>query len=150
MAIMSSSRSPKDAPPKPILREIPEETFHHVQPRCAGGGEVHMETRMPRQPALDLGMFMGSVVVADQVQLQMRGHALVEQTQELEPFLVPVALLAEAIDFAVGRIQRGEQGGRAVAFADRGTKRRSKKAQACKNCFQQSWSRISRLERRTL
>jgi hypothetical protein len=64
---------------------------------------VHMETRMPRQPALYLGVFMGSVVVADQVQLQMRGHALVEQTQKLEPFLVSVTLLAEAINFAVGR-----------------------------------------------
>jgi hypothetical protein len=41
---------------------------------------------------------------------------LVEQAQKFEPFLVPVALLTEAIDFAVGRIQRGEQGSRAVAF----------------------------------
>ena len=46
----------------------------------------------------------------------MGGHALVEQTQKLEPFLVPMPLLAEAIDLAVGGIERGEQRGRAVAF----------------------------------
>jgi hypothetical protein len=75
-----------------------------------------MNPRVPRQPALDARMFVGSVVVADQVQREMRRHPLVEQAQKLEPFLVPVALLAKAIDFAVGRIHRDEQGSGAVAF----------------------------------
>src|ERR1700690_1908028 len=83
----------KNAAPQPVLREIAEEALHHVQPRRAGGGEVHMKTRVPGQPALYLGVFMGSVVVADQVQVEMGGHALVELAQKLEPFLVPMPLL---------------------------------------------------------
>src|SRR5437667_12814844 len=46
----------------------------------------------------------------------MRRHGVVEQTQKLEPFLVTMPLLAEAIDFAVGRIERRKQGCGAVAF----------------------------------
>jgi hypothetical protein len=67
-----------------------------------------MKTRVPRQPALDFGVLMGSVVVADQVEFEMRRHTLIEQRQKLEPFLMPVPLLTEAIDLAVRRIQRGE------------------------------------------
>ena len=77
---------------------------------------MHTKTRVPREPALDFGVFTGSVVVADQVEFEMCGHTLIEQTQKLELFLMPVPLLTEAIDLAVGRIQRGEQSSRAVAF----------------------------------
>ena len=57
----------KHAAPQPVLREIAKEAFHHVQPRRAGGREVHMKARVLIEPALDLGMFMRRVVVADQV-----------------------------------------------------------------------------------
>jgi len=30
-----------------------------------------MKTRVPREPTLDFGVFMGSVVVADQVEFEM-------------------------------------------------------------------------------
>ncbi len=56
----------EDAAPKPILSEVAKETFHHVQPGRAGGSEVQMKARMPRQPALHFGMFVGGIVVADQ------------------------------------------------------------------------------------
>src|SRR6266700_8291890 len=77
---------------------------------------LEMKTRMPRQPALHFGMFMGGVVIADQVQLPGGGEGLVDAAEKLEPLLVPMALLAQAKDLAVGRIQRGKQCGRAVAF----------------------------------
>ena len=77
---------------------------------------LEMKTRMPRQPALHFGMFMGGVVIADQVQLPVGGDGLVDEAEKLEPLLVPMALLAQAKDLAVGRIQRGKQCGRAVAF----------------------------------
>ena len=57
----------EDAAPQPVLREIAKEAFHHVQPRRAGGREVQMKARVLIEPALDLGMFMPCVVVADQV-----------------------------------------------------------------------------------
>ena len=57
----------KDAAPQPVLREIAKEAFDHVQPRRAGGSEVQMKARVLIEPALDLGVFVSCVVVADQV-----------------------------------------------------------------------------------
>src|SRR5438552_8219668 len=75
-----------------------------------------MKARMPCQPALHFGMFMGSVVIANQVQLPVGGNGLVDETEKLEPFLMAMPLLAQAEDLAVGGVQSGEQSGRAVAF----------------------------------
>ena len=41
---------------------------------------------------------------------------LVDEAEKLEPLLMAMTLLAQAKDLAVGRIQRGKQGGGAVAF----------------------------------
>ncbi len=59
----------EDAATQTVWREVSKEAFHHVEPGGAGGSEVQMKARMPRQPALNLGVFMGGVVIADQVQL---------------------------------------------------------------------------------
>jgi len=59
---------------------------------------------------------MGGVVIADQVKLPVGRDGLVDEAEKLEPLLVAMPLLAQAKDLAVGRIQRGKQGGSAVAF----------------------------------
>ena len=53
--------------PQSVLSEVAEEALHHVQPRCTGWSEVHVESWMTLEPALDLRMFVGCVVIADQV-----------------------------------------------------------------------------------
>lgn len=50
------------------------------------------------------------------MQLPVGGDGLVDEAEKLEPLLVPMAHLAQAKDLAVGRIQRGQQCDRAVAF----------------------------------
>ena len=52
----------EDAAPQPIGSEVAKEAFHHVQPRRAGGSEVQMKARVPRQPALYFGMLMGGAI----------------------------------------------------------------------------------------
>src|SRR5215469_3910466 len=52
---------------QPVLGEVAEETLHHVEPRGTGRSEVHVEPWMALEPALDLGMFVGRVVIADQM-----------------------------------------------------------------------------------
>ena len=47
-----------------------------------------MKARVSRQPALDFGMLVGGVVVADQVELPIQRDGLVDQTEKVEPFLV--------------------------------------------------------------
>ncbi len=48
--------------------DVAEESFDHIEPRGRGRGEMHMEARMFRKPLPDLGMLMGGVAVANQVQ----------------------------------------------------------------------------------
>src|SRR5262250_1897921 len=56
----------KHATTQLVLGKVTEKTLHHVQPRGTSRGEVHVEPWMTLQPALDLGMFVGGVVIADQ------------------------------------------------------------------------------------
>ena len=62
-----------------------------------------MKARVSHQPALDLRVLMGGVVIADQVQLPVGRDGLVDQAEKLEPLLVPMPLLAKAKDLAIGR-----------------------------------------------
>src|SRR6266566_6093969 len=75
-----------------------------------------MKAWVPGQPALHFGVLMGGVIIADQVKLPVGRDGLVDQAEKLEPFLVPMPLLAQAKDLAIGRVQRGKQSGGAVAF----------------------------------
>src|SRR2546426_8993152 len=74
-----------------------------------------MKAWVPGQPALHFGVLMGGVVIADQVQLPVGWDGLVDQAEKLEPFLVPMPLLAQAKDLAVGCVQRGKQSGGAAS-----------------------------------
>jgi len=57
----------KDAAAQPVLRQIPKETLHHVQPGRTGGREVHVKTRETLDPALHAIMLVGAGVVTDPV-----------------------------------------------------------------------------------
>ena len=46
----------------------------------------------------------------------MRGHGLIEQAQELEPFPVAMPFLTEPVDLTVGRIESGKQSRGAITF----------------------------------
>jgi hypothetical protein len=57
----------KDSAAQPLGAQIAEESLHHVQPggrRC----EVHVKAWMLGKPGAHLGVFMGGVVVTDQMQ----------------------------------------------------------------------------------
>src|SRR3954467_9560541 len=84
----------------PFLRDTPAATYYtttrqrlHLSTakRCADKASHLMEAGMPLQPCLDLGMLMGCVVVGDQVHIEELGRLGIDPTQELEPFLVPMA-----------------------------------------------------------
>ena len=49
---------------------------------------MHMAPRMALEPAQHRGMFMGRVVVPDQVQRPGRRGVLIEQHEESQPFLM--------------------------------------------------------------
>ena len=49
-----------------------EKALYQVEPAGRGRRKMHVETRMPGQPRLDLGMLVGGVVVGDQMDIEIR------------------------------------------------------------------------------
>ena len=50
-----------------LVCEIAEKALHHVEPGTTGRRELHVKTRMPGQPPVDLGVFVSGVVICNQV-----------------------------------------------------------------------------------
>ena len=84
----------KDAAPEALYGQIPKEALNHVEPRSTGGGEMDMKAWMPLQPALHFGMFVGGIVVHDQMERFRFRRGVIDQSQETEPLLMPVPFLA--------------------------------------------------------
>ena len=64
----------------------------------------------------DVFVLVGGVVVQDQMDLQVVGDLSVDGLEEFQPFLMPVPRHALADDHAGQHVERGEQGGGAVAL----------------------------------
>jgi len=72
------SHAGEHAPAQSLVREIAEEAFHHVQPRCQGRREVHVEPRVLGQPLLHRRVLVGGVVVGNQVQRPVLGRLAID------------------------------------------------------------------------
>ncbi len=69
---------------------------------------MHLETLVFREPTLHAWMFVGRIVVADDVDLFFRVDRLIDQAQKLQPLLMSMALLAQTIDFTGRGVERGK------------------------------------------
>jgi len=70
---------------------------------------VHMETAMACEPSLDLGMFVGGIVVGDQMHREGGGHLVVEMIEKADELLMPVAWLALGDNRAIEHVEGREQ-----------------------------------------
>ena len=98
--------------PDSLLRDQPKPPFDLVEPRGIGRRVVHVIAWPPRQPSTYLRMLVGRVVIADQVQYFVLRGFPIDLAQELQPFSMPMALLAL---FNHGSIQRSIRFRRGVA-----------------------------------
>ena len=98
-----------------------ESPFNEIEPRIAGGNKRHVEPRMALEPAQHRGMFMGRVVVHDQVQRPARRGLLIEQREEPKPFLMAMLTCPEQL--VREDIERGKQGRHTMAFIVMGHRR---------------------------
>lgn len=101
-----------------LARQLAEPTFDHVDPRGTRWGEVHVEVGTFRQPAPNGRCLVRAVVVEDhedQVNIEIGGHAVVDQIQELSEPLRPMPRFTAPDDLAGLRIQRREERHRAMA-----------------------------------
>ena len=84
---------------------------------------MHVEPGMLFEPGFDAGVFVRSIVVADQVQRFVFRCFPIDLTQELQPFRVAMALLALTDHGAVEGIECGKKCGCAMTFVVMGHRR---------------------------
>jgi hypothetical protein len=68
-----------------------------------------MEPRPPREPGRDFPVFVGAVVVDDQMHVEIGGHVRLDVGEEAEELLMPVARLALREDIPRLDIQGGDE-----------------------------------------
>ena len=77
---------------------------------------MQLEALVLGQPGLDYGVAMGTVVVQDEVQVEVGRELVVELPQEREEFLVPMAAVDLIYDVPLKQFQSGEQRGGPVTL----------------------------------
>ena len=77
---------------------------------------MQLKAGMACQPALDGGMFMGGVVVQNDVDVLAQRNFAVDLLEKLQPLAVGVCWGGVSYDFALQIVQRGKKGHRAVAI----------------------------------
>ena len=75
-----------------------------------------MEAGVPRLPRFDLVRFVSRVVVADDMNLLVFGHATTNQIAEAQPFLVSVLVHASADYAPVRRVHCRKKRSGAITF----------------------------------
>ena len=73
----------EDAAADRFLAELPKPAFDQIGPRGAGWSKVELETRMLFEPMLHFGVFVGAVVIQDQVESERLGVTRIQGAQEL-------------------------------------------------------------------
>src|SRR5439155_24962028 len=73
------------------------------------GGKVHIEARTLGEPRLHLRMFVGRVVVGDQVQFEALWRLPINLLEKAQPFDMRMALLGARDQLAFQIIERREQ-----------------------------------------
>jgi hypothetical protein len=91
------------------LRHFRKEALNEVEPAPAGGREVNVVTRMPRQPTADLGDLVRTVVVHHQVHVYPWGELLLDPIQKPQELLMPMQAVAGADRHAGSYIHSCEQ-----------------------------------------
>ena len=97
-----------------LLRERREPALHEIDPRTPRRREVHMEARVPGQPAVDQGRLVGTCIVDNEMDVERIRDRRVNGLQERAELAGPVALVELADDLAARSIQGGEQRRRPV------------------------------------
>ena len=107
--------APKDPSPNSLVRDLTAPPFHPVHPRTRRWDEGQLETRMTPNPGFHARMFVGPVIVHDQMQSELGWRFAVNFLEETDELLMPMTWHAIADDFAIEHVQGGEQCGRPVA-----------------------------------
>ena len=100
----------------PFVRDLSEPALDQVEPGTARGNEVKVKSLPSSQPARNPLVFVGAVVVNDEMDIQFLVCLLIDLVEELEEFLMPVARQALGDNVAIQHVQRTEQRGGPVTL----------------------------------
>ena len=70
---------------------------------------MKVKSRVSFQPEFYPRMFVGGVIVDDQVEIQLRGSLGVDLLEETDEFLMPMPRETIANDMAINHVECGEQ-----------------------------------------
>ena len=101
----------EDATLQSSLCQLGKEAFDGIEPGTGRRREVEGKAGMAIEPLADLGMFVGGIIVEDDMHRLVAGDAGVDGVQEADELLVPVLLHIAPDHGAIEDIERGEQGG---------------------------------------
>src|SRR6185295_18862051 len=104
-----------NAATKLLLCQGREPAFDEIDPGCAGGCEVHMESWTLGEPAADQCRLMRAVIVQNQVHFKFRRDRLLDSIQELPEFGTTMPTVQFADDLTGFDVERCEQRSRAMA-----------------------------------
>src|SRR3990170_3469222 len=93
------------APTNTLVGEFSEPTFDQVQPRTRRRDEVKTEPGMALEPSFYAGMFVGPIVVHDEMQVEFGRRFGVDLLEETDELLVPMARHAVADHLPVEQTQ---------------------------------------------
>src|SRR3954453_2967409 len=106
----------EDAASEPALGQGSKEALDGVEPGRAGRREVEGYARGASEPGDDLRVFVGRVVVEDDVHGFGGRDGLLDSVEEADELLMPMALHTTADHLSVQHVERREQCRRAVAL----------------------------------
>ncbi len=89
---------------EPVFGKVSKESFYHIQPGRAGGGEMKVEALVSFFPCLDLLMLVSRVVIANDMDLFIFWGVLFERIQKPDPLLMAVFLHAASNHFPIGYV----------------------------------------------
>src|SRR4051794_18007255 len=106
----------EDATSQLLLGQESKPTLDEVEPRGAGRGEMELKTWTFQQPALNGRSLMSTVVVEDQMDVELWRHLRINLIQELTKLNRAMSPVELANHLAALRVQGGEQRSGAVTF----------------------------------
>jgi len=97
----------------PIV-EVAKKPLDHIQPEAAGRDKMQVETRVTRQPSLYIRVFVGGVVVEDEMEILRRLR--IDLLEELDPLLMSMPRPTGGDHLALDHLDGRKQGGYSTAF----------------------------------
>src|SRR6476620_7189725 len=96
--------------------DFTKEALHQIEPGGRGRNEMDVKTGGTLEPAGNLGVLVGRIVVANDVKLELGSDLLIDLAQEGQPLLMAMARSGVGKYLAGKVVQGGKEGHRSMAI----------------------------------